>query len=131
MESQMILASTDAILVKQTPQNAYCQCLYSPRGVPSCILPLWEDLQDQKVGLTQTPFKLLPLHWDSACEILCAPFKDRVSASYIPPALPNISPVDFQSQMFWRLISPMQDPWAEEPDMGLRPLTPWGGHLQL
>lgn len=25
----------------------------------SCLLPLWESLQDQQVGLTQAPFKLL------------------------------------------------------------------------
>ena len=36
----------------------------SYRGSPSCFLPLWKALQDQRVGLTQGPFKLLPLRWD-------------------------------------------------------------------
>ena len=37
--------------------------VYVPRGSSSCLLPLWEALQDQQVGLTWGPFKLLPLHW--------------------------------------------------------------------
>ena len=34
------------------------------RGSPSCLLHLWEALQEQLVGLTLPPFKLLPLYWD-------------------------------------------------------------------
>ena len=34
-----------------------------PRGSPSCLLLLWEALQDQQVGLTQAPSQLLPLFW--------------------------------------------------------------------
>ena len=47
------------------------------------LLPLWEILQYQQVGLTQAPFKLplLPL----AREILCVPFKNGVSISPSPP----------------------------------------------
>ena len=30
----------------------------------SCVLPPWEAFQDQQVGLTQAPFKLLPLYLD-------------------------------------------------------------------
>ena len=38
---------------------------------PSCLLPLWEALQDQQVGLTQSPFKLLPLCWVLECVRFC------------------------------------------------------------
>ena len=34
-----------------------------PRVSSSFLLPLQETLQDQEVGLTQTPFKLLLLLW--------------------------------------------------------------------
>ena len=33
-------------------------------GSPCCLLALREALQDQQVGLTQAPFKLLPLRGD-------------------------------------------------------------------
>lgn len=32
---------------------------------------LWEAFQDQQVSLTQVPFRLLPLHWDSECVRCC------------------------------------------------------------
>ena len=48
----------------------------------SCVLPPWEAFQDQQVGLTQSPNKLLPLHSVfGVCEILHEPFKSRVSVS--------------------------------------------------
>ena len=34
------------------------------RNILSYLLPLQETLQDQQVGLTQVPLKLLPLCWD-------------------------------------------------------------------
>lgn len=40
---------------------------YVSRVSPGCLLPFWNPLQDQKVGLTQAPSILLPLHWDGAC----------------------------------------------------------------
>ena len=33
-------------------------------GGPGFLLPLCEALHDLQVGLTQAPFKLLPLYWD-------------------------------------------------------------------
>ena len=35
--------------------------VYVPRLSSSCLLPLWEAVQVQQVGLTQAPFKLLLL----------------------------------------------------------------------
>ena len=59
-----------------------------------------------------------------ACEILCAPFKNEVSISPSPVGLLQLSPAGFQSQMLWGFIFLVLDPWAGEPDMGLRTLTP-------
>ena len=42
-------------------QNGSSVCV--PRMTSSCFLFLWETLQDQQVGLTQAPFKLLLLPW--------------------------------------------------------------------
>ena len=46
-----------------------------PTVSPSCLLPLWEAPQDQQVGLTQSPFKLLLPSGVLECEILCAPLR--------------------------------------------------------
>ena len=37
--------------------------VYVPRVSSHCLLSLWKSLQDQQVGLTQDPFKLLLLPW--------------------------------------------------------------------
>lgn len=50
--------------------------IYVPRGSPSYFLHLQEFLQEQ-VCLTQAPFKLLPLHWDSVYEIFCVPLRTK------------------------------------------------------
>lgn len=71
------------------------------------------------LSLTQTSFKLLPLHWDSVCEILHMRFKNWDYFSYIPPALLKMSPTSFQSQMSWGLVFLVLDPWAREPNVGL------------
>lgn len=41
-------------------------------------------------------------------KFLHTPFKSRVSVSYRPPALPNLSPTSFQSQKLGVLIFPVQ-----------------------
>lgn len=54
-------------------------------GTPSCLLSLWEALQDQKVEQIQDPFKLLLLHCISECVIFCmSPLKVE---SLFPTAL--------------------------------------------
>ena len=58
----MALASTSVHMVEQAPQNGCCQFL-CPQGELQDLLPLREALQDQQVGLTQVPFKFLPLPW--------------------------------------------------------------------
>ena len=77
------------------------------------------------MGLTQAPFKLLPLHWDSEHVRCCMHPLRMESVSYSLLALPNVSPANFQSQTLWGLIFSVQNPHAGEPDVGLGPLTPW------
>lgn len=54
--------------------------------------------------VAQLLFKLLSPCWVSEQVRLCEPFKNRALVSYSPPALPELRPTDFQSQMLWRLI---------------------------
>lgn len=42
----------------------------------------------------------------------------------------QLSPSGLQSQILWGLIFLVPDPWAGEPDVGLRTLTPVGEPLQ-
>ena len=58
-------------------------------------------------------------------------FKSGVSISHSPLARLEGSPARLQSQMFFGLDFLVQGPQAGEPDMGLRPLTPWGEPLRL
>ena len=55
---------------------------------------------------------------------LCGPLRVK---SVIPPSpvgLLQLSPISLQSQTLWGLILQVSDPWAGEPDVGLRNLTP-------
>ena len=62
----MALASTSVHVVDGAPQSGCFQCL-CPQGKSSCLLPLWEALQDQQVSLTQAPFRLPLLLWVLEC----------------------------------------------------------------
>lgn len=44
-----------------------CPRVYISRVISTCLLPFWEVLQDQQVGLTQALFKLLLLPWFPEC----------------------------------------------------------------
>lgn len=50
-------------------------------------------------------------------------FKSRIPIPYKPNILLDESPVAFQSQTFWRLVSPEQVPRVGEPDVGHKPFT--------
>lgn len=52
------------------------------------------------------------------------PFKSRISDPHSPMVLLDLSPVGFQSQMFWGVNSPAQVPRLEVPDMGHKPSSP-------
>ena len=70
----MVLTGASVLVVECAPQSG-CHPRLS-KGSPSCLLPLWETLQDQQVGLTQAPFKFLPLFWDSKHMRFCMYPKD-------------------------------------------------------
>ena len=60
----------------------------------------------------------------SACESLCAPFKNGVSVSPSPVELLRTSPTGLQCQMLQGLFLPVPDPYTWELDIWLRTLTP-------
>ena len=101
--------------------------IYVPRVRSSCLLPLWEALQDQQVGLTQAPFTLLLLPQDSEHVRFCVhPLRvEPISPS--PVALLKVSSAGLQSQMFWAGMNPR----AGDSEVGLRPLASWGEPLEL
>ena len=66
----MVLASTGSSRYNELPKMAAAS-VSTPRENPSLLLPLWETLQDEQVGLTQAPFKLLLLCWDSEYMRFC------------------------------------------------------------
>lgn len=90
------------------------------QGNPSCLLPLQEVHQIQLVILTQVPLKLVSSHWDLDGCPLCMLFKHRVSFSYSTLPLLNVNSAGFQSLTFQGLVFIVQNPWAREPDVGLR-----------
>ena len=67
--------------------------IYAPRGSPSCLLPLWEALQVQQVGLIQASFKWLSLQRVGSWSMkFCLSFKCRVPVSYGPLSSPIHKP---------------------------------------
>ena len=75
-----------------------------PRVSCSCLLPPWETLQDQDVGLTQVPFKLLLLPWVLEYVEFCVLPLIVESISYSPLTFPKLSPASLPSQTFWGLV---------------------------
>lgn len=92
-------------------------------GVPAEYFLRSADRSDPGVFHTAA----LYLISDCVC-VFPAPLKSYVSVSYTLLALPNVSPVDFQSQTFWGLIM-VWDSWAGEPNVQIGLLSPWGGRL--
>ena len=97
----MMLSSKRVHMVEQAPKNSCHQC-HVPRVSSSCLLPVWEALHDEKVGLTQDPFKLLLLPWIlEHVRFLCFPQ---------PSVSPKVSPSGLQSQTFWGLVFLVKHP---------------------
>ena len=99
-------------------------CVFVPWLSSSCLLPLWEALHYQQMGLTQAPFKLLLLPWALEHVRFCVSYNS-------PLALLKVYPAGLQSQKFWGLFFLVQGPQAGETKVRLRPLTLWGEPLQL
>ena len=93
--------------------NMTVTSIYVPRVRSSCLLPLWEALQDQQVGLTQASFKLLILPWVSEHVRLCGHCLRVESTSHSPLALLKVSLTGLQSQTLWGLVFPVQDEEAQ------------------
>ena len=84
----MAPACTRVHVVAGAPQSGWCQCL-CPQG---------KALQDQQLGLTQAPFKLLFLPSSGAYEMLCASFQSEVSIFHSPLQLPKSKPCCWPSE---------------------------------
>ena len=103
---------------------------YVPRVSCSCLLLLREILQDQQVGLTQAPIKLLLLPWVLECVKFCGcplRVKSLSPKSYGTPEIKAHWP---SKPVLWGLVFPVQDLQAGEPDVRLRPFTPLRESLQ-
>lgn len=86
-----------------------------PRGSPCCLLSL-EALQDRQMS----PFRSLPLCWDSVCKNLHVPFKHQISVSYSSLALLNKNPAGHQSHSgvsfsLCKTLVPGSPVWAQTP----------------
>ena len=125
-------------------QNGACQCWYyhdrmrSPMAAATVSIPQVSSscppvspgvsprsTSGSDPGSFQTTASALGL---GTCGILHVPFKSRV-CFLRPSSFLNLSPDSFQCQMFWEPVFPVQDAQAREPDMGVRPLAPWGESL--
>lgn len=58
----MVVARTSVLLVECALRMAAASAC-EPRGSFICLLPYQEVLEDQQVGVTQAPFRLLLLPW--------------------------------------------------------------------
>ena len=96
-----------------------------PRMSSACPLPLWENLWDQKEGLTQITVSALA---HRECETLCVSCQHRAYRRLSSllrekpscPSKPNLGS-----------SSCCRNPSTRESGVGLRPLTPWGQMLML
>ena len=73
------------------------------------------SISGSKSGIFQITVSTLGL---GSCEILYVPFQSTVTLSYSPPAFLYIGPSGLQSQIFWRLICPVQDAWLVGAEYG-------------
>ena len=88
-------------MVEWAPPSGSCQ--FSTSLDFSCLLTFQETLKDQEVGLTHASFKLLLLPWVLKYMRF---FVSLLQDSLCFPQ-PTGSP---ESQMFWGLVFPVQDP---------------------
>ena len=96
----MVFASTSVIIEEQAPKTGCCRhlCPQEESELPPASLGYsLRSASGSDPGSFQTTASALGL---GACEILCMPFKYRVSISYSPPALLFSSSAGLQSQMF-------------------------------
>ena len=112
--SEMVLASTSVHMVERAPQNGYhlCSCPQGELRLPPAS-PGGSPRQQE--DLIQVPFKLLLLPWVPEHMRFCVCLLRVESPSHSSLALLKVSPAGLQSQMFWGLVFPVQDPWLGSP----------------
>ena len=95
-----------------------------PKVSHSSLHPFQETLQNQQVGLTQAPIKLLAFALGpGACGISCAHLRTGVSVSPSPVELLHSSLLVFKAKSSGGFHLLMPDPQPQEPKMGLRTFT--------
>ena len=95
----MVSTSTSVHRVESSPKNGCCQYPYVPRGSYICFLPLQETLQDQHIGLTQAPIKLLFLPWVLECVRFCVcPLRVKSPFPLLLWDSPKSSPLAFNAK---------------------------------
>ena len=84
-------------------------------------LPIWETLQDQQVGLSQTFIRLLLFSLGPVmCEIWGVPFKSEVSVSPSPVVILKLSQLAFNvkcsggSSLWYKASGPGNLMWSSE-----------------
>ena len=95
------------------------------------LLSVQEALEDQQWSLTQAPFRLLLLPWVLEHVRLSVHPLGVESVSHSLLGLSEVSPTGLKAKEFCSLLFPVKDLWAGEPNVGLRPILPWGECLQL
>lgn len=81
------------------------------RESTSCFLPFGKVLQNQKVDLTQTLFKLLPLYWMlEHVQAWMHPLSQESCVAYSCLDLLNVNLADIKSQAFYLFIFLVPEP---------------------
>ena len=107
----MVLADTSDLKKNKSPKSAVSSiCI--PRQNPNLLLPLQEVFQVQQVGLTQAPFKLLPLQRDP----------ESVRAGVCPLRAESLFPTVLQVSHMQALRAFKAEcpggPWCRTPKLG-------------
>ena len=119
----MVFASTSVHMVEGAPKISCCQCL-----CPQHELQFSRSRLAGGADPGSFPITAFALGSGSR-EILCVPFKSETSISHSLLGLRKVGPTGLQNQMFWGLVFPLQDPWAEDHYVGLGPLASRGEPL--
>lgn len=83
------------------------------------------------LSLTQTSFKLLPLHWDSEQVNLYMSSLRTQSVSHSPPAFLDVSPTDFQSHVMGVCLLSAGPPGWGVPCGAWTPCSLWGSMVMI
>ena len=96
----MALDEISIFVVYQAPQNVFCQhvCAQGEFSLASCLSRIGGSLRSASGSVSGSFQITASARGLGACEILRAPFRDRVSVSHSLTALPYISPSGLQTR---------------------------------